>query len=85
MSNTFPWLRADVPDDVIIAGALELMWQDLTARVTAIATVRLKGRVRRCSRHGDASLSSFAGVAALRLVRPSDPTSRARVPSTHRA
>ena len=38
MSNTFPWLRADVPDDVIIAGALELMWQDLTARVTAIAT-----------------------------------------------
>lgn len=47
MTKTLPWLRPDVPDDVIIAGALELTWQDLTARVSVVASdrnVRLKAR-----------------------------------------
>lgn len=47
MTTTLPWLRADVPDDVIIAGALELTWQDLTSRVAVVASdrnVRLKAR-----------------------------------------
>jgi hypothetical protein len=48
MGSTLPWLRADVPDDVIIAGALELAWNDLTARVAVIASdrnLRNKGRL----------------------------------------
>jgi predicted ribonuclease YlaK len=47
MTKTLPWIRPDVPDDVIIAGALELTWQDLTARVAVVASdrnVRLKAR-----------------------------------------
>lgn len=47
MTATLPWLRADVPDDIIVAGALELTWQDLTARVAMVASdrnVRLKAR-----------------------------------------
>jgi hypothetical protein len=47
MASTLPWLRAEVPDDVIVAGALELVWQDLTAHVVVVASdrnVRLKAR-----------------------------------------
>lgn len=55
MTSTLPWLRADVPDDVIVAGALELTWDDLSARVAVIASDR---NVRNKAR--------FAGLSALR-------------------
>lgn len=48
MSSTLSWLRSDVPDDAIIAGALELVWQDLTSRVAVTASdrnVRNKARL----------------------------------------
>lgn len=48
MTETLPWLRSDVPDDVIIAGALDLVWKDLTSRVAIAASdrnVRNKARV----------------------------------------
>lgn len=48
MNSTLSWLRFDVPDDAIIAGALELVWQDLTSRVAVTASdrnVRNKGRL----------------------------------------
>lgn len=40
MARTLPWLRRDVPDDMIVASALELTWQDLTARVAMTASDR---------------------------------------------
>jgi len=58
MGSTLPWLRADVPDDVIIAGALELAWQDLTARVAMIAS--------------DRNLRNKARLAGLTVLRPDD-------------
>jgi len=48
MAQTLPWLRADTPDDVIIAGALELRWEDLTSRIAVAASdrnVRNKARL----------------------------------------
>ena len=48
MNRTLPWLRADVPDDVIVAGALELTWSDLSSRVAVVASdrnVRNKARL----------------------------------------
>jgi hypothetical protein len=48
MSQTLPWLRADTPDDVIVAGALELRWEDLTSRIAVAASdrnVRNKARL----------------------------------------
>lgn len=48
MGQTLPWLRADVPDDRIIAGALELRWEDLTTRIAIVASdrnVRNKARL----------------------------------------
>lgn len=48
MSQTLPWLRADVPDDSIVAGALELLWRDLTCRIAIVASdrnVRNKARL----------------------------------------
>ena len=40
MNATLPWLRSDVPDDHIIAGALDLACEDLTATVTVLASDR---------------------------------------------
>lgn len=40
MNATLPWLRADVPDDHIIAGALDLACEDLTACVMVLASDR---------------------------------------------
>ncbi len=40
MAATLPWLRSDVPDDHIIAGALDLACEDLTAIVTVLASDR---------------------------------------------
>jgi hypothetical protein len=48
MGQTLPWLRSDVPDDLIIAGALELRWRDLTSRVAVAASER---NVRNKARH----------------------------------
>lgn len=48
MDETIGWLRADVPDDQIIAGALELSWQNLASRVAIAASdrnVRNKSRM----------------------------------------
>lgn len=48
MDSTLEWLSADVPDDHIIAGALELFWDDLTSRVAVVASdrnVRNKARL----------------------------------------
>lgn len=58
MSQTLPWLRAGVPDDAFIAGALELVWRDLTARVAITAS--------------DRSLRNKARLAGLGVVHPSD-------------
>ena len=40
MTKTLPWLRSDVPDDAFIAGALELVWRDLTSRIAVTASDR---------------------------------------------
>jgi PIN domain len=48
MNHTLSWLRADVPDDALIAGALELSWEDLTSRIVIAASdrnVRNKARL----------------------------------------
>jgi hypothetical protein len=48
MGRTLPWLRSDTPDDWIIAGALELRWDDLTSRIAIAASdrgVRNKARL----------------------------------------
>lgn len=58
MSRTLPWLRADVPDDHIIANALELTWADLTARIAVAAS--------------DRNIRNKARLAGLRYVRTSD-------------
>lgn len=58
MSQTLPWLRADVPDDLVIAGALELAWQDLTARVAVVAS--------------DRNLQNKARVAGLTRINPNN-------------
>lgn len=58
MSQTLPWLRADVPDDALIAGALELAWRDLTSRIAITAS--------------DRNLRNKARLAGLGVVRPSE-------------
>lgn len=58
MSQTLPWLRADVPDDAFIAGALELVWQDLTSRVAITAS--------------DRNVRNKARLAGLGIVHPAD-------------
>jgi hypothetical protein len=58
MSETLPWLRADVPDDAIIAGALELVWQDLTSHVAVTAS--------------DRNVRNKARLAGLGTIRPAD-------------
>lgn len=58
MSSTLSWLRADVPDDAIIAGALELVWQDLTSRVVVTAS--------------DRNVRNKARLAGLGTIRPGD-------------
>jgi hypothetical protein len=58
MNETLPWLRPDVPDDAIIAGALELAWQDLTSRVAVTAS--------------DRNVRNKARLAGLGTLRPSD-------------
>ncbi|HEX4732938.1 MAG TPA: PIN domain-containing protein [Thermoleophilaceae bacterium] len=48
MGETLPWLRSDVPDDAIIAAALDLMWADLTCGIAVTASdrnVRNKARL----------------------------------------
>jgi hypothetical protein len=48
MTRTLPWLRADTPDDRIIASALELVLHDLRGRVAVLASdrnVRNKARL----------------------------------------
>ncbi|MBN8869945.1 MAG: hypothetical protein J0H66_08715 [Solirubrobacterales bacterium] len=48
MSQTLPWLHADTPDDLIIASALELRWEDLTSSIAIAASdrnVRNKARL----------------------------------------
>lgn len=48
MSRSLPWLRADTPDDQIIASALELVARDLRSRVAVLASdrnVRNKARL----------------------------------------
>jgi hypothetical protein len=58
MSWTLPWLRSDVPDDAIIAGALELAWQDLTSRIAITAS--------------DRNVRNKARLAGLGSVHPND-------------
>lgn len=58
MSQTLPWLRADVPDDAFISGALELVWQDLTSRIAITAS--------------DRNLRNKARLAGLGVVHPRD-------------
>lgn len=58
MSKTLPWLRPDVPDDAIIAGALELVAQDLTARVALTAS--------------DRNIRNKARLAGLGVVHPNE-------------
>ena len=58
MTRTLPWLRADVPDDSIVAGALELWWEDLASRVGITAS--------------DRNLRNKARLAGLGVVRPID-------------
>jgi len=58
MNETLPWLRAEVPDDMIIAGALELALRDLTTRVVVTAS--------------DRNIRNKARLAGLGIVRPSD-------------
>lgn len=58
MHETLPWLRADVPDDAIIAGALELWWRDLTSRVAITAS--------------DRNVRNKARLAGLGAVHPND-------------
>lgn len=58
MDETLPWLRAEVPDDSIIAGALELALRDLTSRVVVTAS--------------DRNVRNKARLAGLGIVRPSD-------------
>ena len=59
MDATVPWLRSDVPDDHIIAGALDLACQDLTATVCVLASDR--------NLHNKARVAglSFAGIDLL--------------------
>jgi hypothetical protein len=48
MSRTLPWLRADTPDDIIVAAAIELALSDLRGRVAVLASdrnVRNKARM----------------------------------------
>jgi predicted ribonuclease YlaK len=48
MSAPLPWLRADTPDDVIVASALEILMRDLRGRVAVLASdrnVRNKARL----------------------------------------
>lgn len=48
MDESLPWLRADTPDDLIIASGLELRWEDLTSRIAIAASdrnVRNKARL----------------------------------------
>ena len=48
MKRTLPWLRADTPDDLIVASALELVLRDLKGRVALLASdrnVRNKARL----------------------------------------
>jgi hypothetical protein len=55
MGRTLPWLRADTPDDVVVAGALELVVADLRARVAVLASDRnMRNKARL------AGLSTFA-------------------------
>jgi predicted ribonuclease YlaK len=58
MGGTLTWLRSDVPDDAIIAGALELVWQDLTSRVAVTAS--------------DRNVRNKARLAGLGTIRPGD-------------
>lgn len=58
MGGTLSWLRSDVPDDAIIAGALELVWQDLTSRVAVTAS--------------DRNVRNKARLAGLGTIRPGD-------------
>jgi hypothetical protein len=58
MNETLPWLRSDVPDDAIIAGALELIWQDLTSCVAVTAS--------------DRNVRNKARLAGLGTIRPAD-------------
>ena len=48
MERTLPWLRADTPDDRVVASALELVLRDLSGRVAILASdrnVRNKARL----------------------------------------
>lgn len=57
MDETLPWLRAEVPDDMIIAGALELALRDLTSRIVVTAS--------------DRNVRNKARLAGLGIIRPS--------------
>lgn len=56
MEQTLPWLRSNTPDDAFIAGALELMWADLTSRIAITAS--------------DRNLRNKARLAGLGVVHP---------------
>jgi hypothetical protein len=58
MSETLPWLQADVPDDAIIAAALDLMWADLTCGVAVTAS--------------DRNVRNKARLAGLGIVHPDE-------------
>jgi hypothetical protein len=48
MDETLSWLRRDVPDDVIVASALSLSWENLACRIAVTASdrnVRNKARM----------------------------------------
>ncbi|MDX6627582.1 MAG: PhoH-like ATPase, partial [Solirubrobacterales bacterium] len=58
MNETLSWLRSDVPDDAMIAGALDLLWQDLTSRIAVTAS--------------DRNVRNKARLAGLKTIRPSN-------------
>ena len=58
MSRALPWLRPDVPDDLIIANTLELVWRDLTARIAVAAS--------------DRNVRNKARLAGLSTIRPTE-------------
>ncbi|HEY2054001.1 MAG TPA: PIN domain-containing protein [Solirubrobacterales bacterium] len=58
MNEMLSWLRPDVPDDVIIASALELTWENLARRIAVTAS--------------DRNVRNKARLAGLTTIRPRD-------------
>ena len=58
MDDTLPWLRSDVPDDAVVAGALELMW--------------VISQLRSRSRQSDRNLRNKSRLAGLASFAPTN-------------